>query len=513
MITITVPIFNVAEYLDCCVESIVNQTYRDIEIILVDDGSTDGSQTRCDLWAGKDQRIKVVHQKNMGLYMARKTGAKNATGEYVLSIDADDWLDIDACEKIAKVISDSSPDIIQYGLQVECDDVDNPDVVSYDKWFNVSTNHLTGCDEMLTKCYIERKIPWNIATKVIRTSIINKAYDYLGDYRINQLEDFLTSFCVFLNSEEWHRIEGKFYHYRYGTGMSTTKHMSLEQLNKKSGYIDAFEGLKKKVLNQFASTTIAFQLHMNEMSSYIREERDAQLQRNGLYPQCRIDNHKENRIYRAILSSATNFDYTIAKTIAIHLHISDYCSLSHYRKSFNHIPMPFDLYISLPKSAHINEEFVLKEFSDLKNVGELLIKHVPDRSGDIMPVFSTFNNQILKHNILLHLHTKENRESQIEYITSHLLSEKWIKTALLMLSEDAGMLVLPEFLRYRCGWHLHDHLFWTRTECLDFLRNTSLKSLLSRWMSDFRIYRLFITEEEVRHSKSILRSFFQFFKQ
>ncbi len=119
MLTITIPVFNVAEYLDNCLYSVVGQTYRDIEIILVDDGSTDGSEKICDEWGKRDERIKVIHQQNMGLYMARKTGAENAKGEYVLSIDADDWIDKDACEQIFTTIKNTSADVIQYGLQVE----------------------------------------------------------------------------------------------------------------------------------------------------------------------------------------------------------------------------------------------------------------------------------------------------------------------------------------------------------------------------------------------------------
>ena len=93
LISVIVPIYNVEEYLNRCVESIVYQTYQNLEIILVDDGSPDNCSHMCDCWAGKDNRIKVIHKENGGLSDARNAGMKIATGEYISFIDSDDWID------------------------------------------------------------------------------------------------------------------------------------------------------------------------------------------------------------------------------------------------------------------------------------------------------------------------------------------------------------------------------------------------------------------------------------
>ncbi len=90
-ITIIVPVYNVERYLERCVESIVNQTYANIEIILVDDGSPDNCPKMCDDWAKRDSRIKVIHKKNGGLGDARNVGLDSMTGELVGFIDSDDW--------------------------------------------------------------------------------------------------------------------------------------------------------------------------------------------------------------------------------------------------------------------------------------------------------------------------------------------------------------------------------------------------------------------------------------
>ena len=91
-ISIIVPIYNVEQYLDKCVESLVNQTYKNLEIILVDDGTKDKSGEMADLWSIKDDRIKVIHKKNGGLSDARNAGIKIATGEYITFMDSDDYI-------------------------------------------------------------------------------------------------------------------------------------------------------------------------------------------------------------------------------------------------------------------------------------------------------------------------------------------------------------------------------------------------------------------------------------
>ena len=90
LISVIVPVYKVEEYLDRCVQSIVNQTYSNLEIILVDDGSPDRCGAICDAWAEKDSRIRVIHKENGGLSDARNAGMAAATGQYIGFIDSDD---------------------------------------------------------------------------------------------------------------------------------------------------------------------------------------------------------------------------------------------------------------------------------------------------------------------------------------------------------------------------------------------------------------------------------------
>lgn len=106
IISIVVPIYKVEKELDRCVQSIMHQTYRNIEIILVDDGSPDKCPAMCDEYAKKDERIVVIHKKNGGLSDARNAGLRIAKGDYVMYVDSDDYIESDACEKLIEHITD-----------------------------------------------------------------------------------------------------------------------------------------------------------------------------------------------------------------------------------------------------------------------------------------------------------------------------------------------------------------------------------------------------------------------
>ena len=101
-ISIVVPVYNIERYIERCIESLINQTYRNIEIILVDDGSSDASGGICDRYAGRDSRIRVIHKENGGLVSARTAGAMQASGDYVCSVDGDDWIEPDRMRNFAE---------------------------------------------------------------------------------------------------------------------------------------------------------------------------------------------------------------------------------------------------------------------------------------------------------------------------------------------------------------------------------------------------------------------------
>lgn len=110
--TIVVPVFKVEQYIDRCIESLINQTLKDIEIILVDDGSPDNCGSICDSYAERDKRITVIHKANAGVSAARNDGLKAATGEWVIFCDSDDWMELDACEILYETGINGNADIV-----------------------------------------------------------------------------------------------------------------------------------------------------------------------------------------------------------------------------------------------------------------------------------------------------------------------------------------------------------------------------------------------------------------
>lgn len=115
-VSVIVPVYKVEQYLDKCVESIVNQTYKNLEIILVDDGSPDNCPSLCDAWSKKDCRIIVIHKENGGLASARNAGLDIATGNYISFIDSDDYIDKDLYLDNLKIFKESDVDIVGFGI-------------------------------------------------------------------------------------------------------------------------------------------------------------------------------------------------------------------------------------------------------------------------------------------------------------------------------------------------------------------------------------------------------------
>ena len=121
-VSIIVPVYKVEPYLDKCVSSIVNQTYTNLEIILVDDGSPDNCSAKCDVWAKKDSRIRVIHKPNGGLSDARNAGMAVATGELMAFVDSDDWIAPDMYEYLYRRLAEDNSDIAACGVQMMWED-------------------------------------------------------------------------------------------------------------------------------------------------------------------------------------------------------------------------------------------------------------------------------------------------------------------------------------------------------------------------------------------------------
>ncbi len=159
MISVIVPVYNVEKYLNRCIESIVNQTYSDLEIILVNDGSTDSSGAICDEWASRDLRVNTIHKTNGGLSSARNAGLDICSGDYVTFVDSDDYISLHAYEKAISAINAYKADICQFGV---CSEKEDGTIISYDR-FTKSTPYTE------SEVYFDIVIP-------LKTAVWNKIF-------------------------------------------------------------------------------------------------------------------------------------------------------------------------------------------------------------------------------------------------------------------------------------------------------------------------------------------------
>lgn len=112
LVSVIIPVYNVGRYLPQCFDSVTSQTYRNLEIIVIDDGSTDDSGSICDQYAEKDDRIRVIHTDNRGLASARNLGLENVSGEYISFIDSDDWIEPQTIEMFIRTALETEADIV-----------------------------------------------------------------------------------------------------------------------------------------------------------------------------------------------------------------------------------------------------------------------------------------------------------------------------------------------------------------------------------------------------------------
>ncbi len=112
LITVIIPVYNTEEYLRSCLDSIINQTYRNLEILVIDDGSTDLSPAICDTYAELDSRVQVIHKENQGVSASRNLGIEMATGDYISFIDSDDWLESESYEHLISCFVEHKVDAV-----------------------------------------------------------------------------------------------------------------------------------------------------------------------------------------------------------------------------------------------------------------------------------------------------------------------------------------------------------------------------------------------------------------
>lgn len=203
LISVIVPIYNVEKYLKKCVDSIINQTYKNLEIILVDDGSPDNCPKICDEYAKQDNRIKVIHKENGGLSDARNAGIEIATGQYISFVDSDDYIAEDMLDDmITRIINDKS-DLVSAGV-VWVDELGNEIRTS-----TVSENALLNTEQSMTEIINDGKLKQHVWNKLYRFDLIKDIPFNKGKYH----EDVFWSYQVIGKAEKISVEKNSYYYY------------------------------------------------------------------------------------------------------------------------------------------------------------------------------------------------------------------------------------------------------------------------------------------------------------
>lgn len=206
-ISVIMPVFNAEKSLKKSVDSVLDQSFKELELIMIDDGSTDSSGKICDDYALVDKRIKVIHQKNSGVSNARNTGIKVAKGEYIIFLDSDDEMDLNLIEDNLKIIEKYNSDVLIFNFRYSFPDHSIDNEYTQDGVFFGDDKKFF--DEKIEKV-VEKELmnaPWN---KIIRRDLIQKN-KLVFDERFSIFEDAIFSLSVCANAKTL-CINSKIYH-------------------------------------------------------------------------------------------------------------------------------------------------------------------------------------------------------------------------------------------------------------------------------------------------------------
>ncbi len=210
-ISIVIPVYNVERFLRDCIDSVINQTYQNLEIILVDDGSTDGSGRICDEYEKMDKRIRVIHKCNGGLSDARNTGLDLAKGEYISFVDSDDWIRKDAYEILYDRIREFRADIVCFGM-----------TELYEKSRNAlylpQSSGVMDTEGALKKLMLGDGCGPSVCDKLFKRQVFEKIRFPAGKIS----EDIAVMYRVFDHAERIGFVNDCFYYYRHRSGSITT---------------------------------------------------------------------------------------------------------------------------------------------------------------------------------------------------------------------------------------------------------------------------------------------------
>lgn len=245
-ISIIVPVYNVEQYLRGCMDSLVSQTLQEIEVICVDDASTDHSGQILDEYKGRDARITVIHlRQNEGTLNARIAGVHKAQGAYLMFVDSDDYIEKDACQKLYALIEDRRADVVHFGTVLHPDRNVSDQMQRWVETFLIPfAGEISGM-RLVDACFMDERFDFNITNKIWSGEVCRKAFAKISRKRLVASEDRYLFFLLAFFSRKYYGTLEKYYHYNLGIGITGGDRLTIEQFDKRCLGVGAVELVEK----------------------------------------------------------------------------------------------------------------------------------------------------------------------------------------------------------------------------------------------------------------------------
>ena len=241
MVSVIIPVYNVEQYIRQCIDSAIDQTYKDIEIILVDDGSTDNSGTICDEYAERDRRIKVIHKKNGGLSDARNAGMNIARGKYIYFLDSDDYIKKNALEELVSFSEKEQAEIVSFSVWMFSDD---KNLYMPPQRRLIKYPSANGAKHIIQLFKNEKRWFPGAQTSLFRADYLKK--EHLSFKKGIHYEDLLFSGIAYIRAERVSNLCSYLYYYRQRSDSIMRKSYTINDLRSYCECIKGFTAEKKK---------------------------------------------------------------------------------------------------------------------------------------------------------------------------------------------------------------------------------------------------------------------------
>ena len=236
LVSVIIPVYNVEKYLDKCLTSVIHQTYRELEILLIDDGSPDRSGEICEEYARQDSRIRVIHQANQGISGARNTGLDAASGEYIQFVDSDDWMDADMVERLVTAAAEKNYDIVLCG----CREVDENNSAIDRAVFEGRGPFELKKEDALQHLLEDRIVLSHVWDKFYRASLFEELRFPVGRH----FEDLFIMHRLFLKADSFYHINAPLYNYFQRSDSICHAWPLKNRLDYADGLLDRYEDLR-----------------------------------------------------------------------------------------------------------------------------------------------------------------------------------------------------------------------------------------------------------------------------